>query len=151
MLLLSLVTDFYNLYSLAYTCVIDSIQNEDMNEHNNFIKLALWKSLRINSSLFKSDFIVFVRTDISRKINSLRTTSFRHVLFDDFISRLWRAYMSSFDDENNFKDIVNDLNRENREDYKRFNVILSRNESIMNNINRMNELRQFVHLNSQII
>jgi len=49
--------------------------------------------------------------------------------------------MLSFDDESNFKDVVNNLNRENREDYKRFNVILLRNELMMNNISRMNELR----------
>ena len=59
--------------------------------------------------------------------------------------------MLSFDDESNFKDVVNNLNRENREDYKRFNVILLRNELMMNNISRMNELRQLVHLNSQMI
>lgn len=49
--------------------------------------------------------------------------------------------MLSFDDESNFKDVINNLNRENRKDYKRFNVVLSRNELIMNNINRINELR----------
>ena len=145
------VIDLYNFYSLAYIYVIGSIQNEDINEHNNFIKLALWKSLRIDSSLFKSDLVVFVRTDINKKINSSRIISFRHVLFDDFIFRLWRIYMSFFDDENNFKNVVNDLNRENRKDYKRFNVFLSKNKSIMNNINWMNELRQFVHLNLQMI
>jgi len=59
--------------------------------------------------------------------------------------------MLSFDDESNFKDVMNNLNRENRKDYKRFNVILLRNESMINNISRMNELRQLIHLNSQII
>jgi len=49
--------------------------------------------------------------------------------------------MLSFDDESNFKDVMNNLNRENRKDYKRFNVILLRNESMINNISRMNELR----------
>ena len=149
--LLSLVTDLSSLYSLAYTCATDSIQNEDMSEHNNSIKLALWESLRIDSSLFRLDLVIFVRIDISRKVKSSRAVSFRHVLFDDFIPRLWRVYMSSFDDESNFRDIVNNLNSENREDYKRLNVVLSRNESTMNNISRMNELRQLVHLNSQMI
>ena len=76
---------------------------------------------------------------------------FRHVLFDDFISRLWRIYISSFDDKSNFKDVVNNLNRENRENYKRFNVVLSKNKSMINNINWMNELCQLVYLNLQMI
>lgn len=147
---LSPAADFYSLYSPAYTCATDSIQNEDMSEHNNSIKLALWESLRIDSSLSRPDLVIFVKTGTSRKINSSRAASFRHVLFDDFIPRLWRAYMFSFDGESNFRDVVNSLNRENREDYKRFNVVLSRNESTIDNISRMNELRQLV-LNSQMI
>lgn len=59
--------------------------------------------------------------------------------------------MLSFDDESNFRDVVNNLNRESRKDYKRLNVVLSRNESTINNTNRMNELRQLVHLNPQMI
>lgn len=48
--------------------------------------------------------------------------------------------MFSFDDESNFKDVVNNLNKENRDDYKRLNVLLLINESDINNINRMSEL-----------
>ena len=147
MLLLSIMIDFYNLYSLVYICVINLIQNKNMSEHNNFIKFAFWKCLRIDFSFFKFNFVVFVRININKKINSSRVISFHHVLFDDFISRLWRVYISSFNDESNFKNVVNNLNRENRENYKRLNVTLSKNESTINNINRTNELRQFVHLN----
>ena len=32
-----------------------------------------------------------------------------HVLFNGFIPRLWRAYMSSFDGESTFNDVVNAL------------------------------------------
>jgi len=59
--------------------------------------------------------------------------------------------MLSFDDKSNFRDVVNSLNCENHKDYKRLNVVLSRNESTINNINQMNKLRQLVHLNSQMI
>jgi len=58
--------------------------------------------------------------------------------------------MFSFNDESNFRDVVNNLNRKNYKNYKRFNVVLLRNESIINNINWMNKLRQCV-LNLQII
>ncbi len=122
-----------------------------MSGHNNPIKLALWESLRIDPSLSKPNLVVFVGTGTSTKTKSPRAASFRHVLFDGFIPRLWRAHMSSFDDESNFRDVVNSLDRENREDYKRLNVVLSRNEPTMDNTSRMDELRQLVHLNSQMI
>ena len=122
-----------------------------MSGHNNPIKLALWESLRIDPSLSRPDLVVSVGTGTSRKAKSPRAASFRHVLFDGFIPRLWRAYMSSFDGESNFRDIVNSLNSENREDYKRLNVVLPRNEPAMDNTSRMDELRQLVHLNPQMI
>jgi len=112
-----------------------------MSRHNNPIKLALWESLRIDPSLSRPDLVVSVGTGTSRKTKSPRATSFRHVLFDGFIPRLWRVYMSSFNGESNFRDVMNSLDRENREDYKRLNVILPRNEPAIDNINRMDELR----------
>ena len=59
--------------------------------------------------------------------------------------------MSSFDGESNFRDVVNSLDRENRDDYKRLNVVLPRNEPAIDNTSRMDELRQRVHLNPQMI
>ena len=122
-----------------------------MSGHNNPIKLALWESLRIDPLLSKPDLVVSVGTGTSTKMKSPRAASFRHVLFDGFIPRLWRAYMSSFDGESNFRDVVNSLDRENREDYKRLNVVLPRNEPAMDNTSRIDELRQLVHLNPQMI
>lgn len=129
------MTNLYSLYPLAYIYAINLIQDENISEHNNFIKLALWESLRIDSLLSKSNLVVFVRTRINIKTKLPKTTSFRHVLFDDFISQLWRVYMLFFDDKSNFKDVVNNLNYEDRKDYKRLNVVLSRNKSTINNIN----------------
>ena len=59
--------------------------------------------------------------------------------------------MSSFDGESNFRDVVNGLDSENREDYKRLNVILQRNEPVMDNTSRMDELTQLIDLNPQMI
>ncbi len=145
------MTDLYSLYPPAYTCATGPIQDGGMSGHNNPIKLALWESLRIDPSLSKPDLVVSVGTGTSTKTKSPRAASFRHVLFDGFIPRLWRAYMSSFDGESNFRDVVNSLDRENREDYKRLNVVLPRNEPAMDNTSQMDELRQLVHLNPQMI
>ncbi len=43
--------------------------------------------------------------------------------------------MLFFDDKSNFKDVVNNLNRKDRKNYKRLNVVLLRNESTINNTN----------------
>ncbi|KAL2038823.1 hypothetical protein N7G274_008581 [Stereocaulon virgatum] len=59
--------------------------------------------------------------------------------------------MSSFDGESNFRNVVNSLDRENRGDYKGLNVVLPRNEPAMDNTSRMDELRQLVYLNPQMI
>ncbi len=55
--------------------------------------------------------------------------------------------MLSFDGESNFRDVINSLDREDREDYKRLNVVLPRNQPAMDNTSRIDELRQLVHLN----
>ena len=55
--------------------------------------------------------------------------------------------MLSFDGESNFRDVVNSLDRENREDYKLLNVLLSKNEPAMDNTSRIKELCRLIHLN----
>ena len=140
----------HSLFSLTYTSVTGSVQDGGMSEHNNSIKLALWKSLRIEPSISKPDIVISVGTGTRKDSISSRFTSFRHVLFDDCIPRLWRAYMSSFDDESNFRDVVNNLDEENRDDYKRLNVLLFINESDIDNTSRMSELQKSVRLNSQL-
>jgi len=77
--------------------------------------------------------VVSIGIGTSIKIKSLRAISFRHVVFDGFIPRLWRAYMLSFDGESNFRDVINSLDREDYKDYKRLNIILLKNEPAMDN------------------
>ena len=120
-----------------------------MSEHNNSIKLALWESLQIDSLLSKSDLVIFIETDIRKYSKSLRATSFCHVLFDDFISQFWWAYMFLFNNESNFKDVVNSLNCETQKDYKQLNIFLLSNKSAIDNTSQMSELNQLMHLNCE--
>ena len=122
-----------------------------MSGHNNPIKLALWESLRMDPSLSKPDVVVSVGTGTRKNSVSPRSTSFRHVLFDGCIPRLLRAYMSSFDGESNFRDVVNNLDEESRDDYKRLNIFLPINEPGIDNTSRMRELRESVHQNPQLM
>ena len=119
-----------------------------MSGHNNPIKLALWESLRINSSLTQPDLVVSIGTGTRTKIVSPRLNSFRHILFDGFIPRLWRGYMSSFDGESNYRDVVNNLKEDNRDAYKRLNTLLPTKEPGIDNTSRMGELRESVHSDS---
>jgi len=59
--------------------------------------------------------------------------------------------MSSFDEESNFRDVVNNLDEESRDDYKRLNIFLPINESGIDNTSRMRELRESVHQNLQLM
>ena len=122
-----------------------------MSGHNNPIKLALWESLRMDPSLSKPDVVVSVGTGTRKNSVSPRSTSFRHVLFDGCIPRLLRAYMSSFDGESNFRDVVNNLDEESRDDYKRLNIFLPINEPDIDNTSQMRKLRESVHQNSQLM
>lgn len=122
-----------------------------MSGHNNPIKLALWESFRMDPSLSKPDVVVSVGTGTRKNSVSPRFTSFRHVLFDGYIPRLWRAYMSSFDGESNFRDVVNNLDEESRDDYKRLNIFLPIDEPGIDNTSRMGELQESVHLNTQLM
>ena len=122
-----------------------------MSGHNNPIKLALWESFRIEPSLSKPDVMVSVGTGTRKNSISPRFTSFCHVLFDGCIPRLWRAYMSSFDGESNFRDVVNNLDEESRDDYRRLNIFLPVNEPSIDNTSRMGELRQSVLLDTQLM
>ena len=103
------------LFPSVYTPATGPVQDGGMSGHNNPVKLALWESLRIDPSLSKPDLMVSVGTGTHRKSISPRLNSFRHVLVDGFIPRGWRAYMSSFDGESNFRDIINNhLDEESR-------------------------------------
>ena len=140
-----------SLFPSAYTSATGPVQDGGMSGHNNPIKLALWENLRINPSLSKPDVVVSVGTGTRKSSISPRLTSFRHVLFDGCIPRLWRAYMSSFDGESNFRDVVNNLDEESRDDYKRLNVLLPTSEPAIDDTSRMSEMQDSVRLNPQLI
>jgi len=68
--------------------------------------------------------------------------NFRHVVRDGFIPRLWRSFVSSLDGQKIWRDVWNRLNNETRKDFFRFNVYLSGESPAMDDVERMQELRQ---------
>lgn len=119
-----LALNHWRLFPVACTPATGPVQDGGMSGHNNPIKLAVWESFRIEPSLSKPDVLISVGTGTRRASISPRFTSFRHVFFDGCIPRLWRAYMSSFDGESNFRDVVNHLEESTRDGYMRLNVLL---------------------------
>ncbi len=122
-----------------------------MSEHNNSVRSALSKCLQNNSSLLKSDIVVSLDTDTQRALVSSRAIDFRHVILDEYVSWLWRSYMSFFNDQKIWEELMNSLNERNRENYIRLNVFLLSDESTIDNIDHMNELRKSVHIQSRSI
>ena len=117
-----------------------------MSEHNNPVRIALSKRLRNDSSLLTSDIVVFLDTDAQKTSAFFRVTDFRHVILNGYVPRLWRFYMSSFNGQKIWKELMNSVNERKREDFFRLNIVLPSNESVIDNIDRMNELRESVHV-----
>jgi len=140
-----------SLFPSAYLPATGPVQDGGMSGHNNLIKLALWKSLRMNPSLSKPDVVVSVSTGTWKNSVSSRSTSFCHVLFDGCIPWLLHAYMFFFDEKSNFRDVVNNLDKESCDDYKRLNIFLPINEPGIDNTSQMHKLRESVHQNPQLM
>ena len=122
-----------------------------MSEHNNSIKLALWETFKIKSSLFKLDVLISMNTETRKLSISLRSISFQYVLFDHCISRLWRVYMFFFNEESNFKNVMNHLEEFSQDDYMRLNILLFADEFSIENISRMIELRELINDKSELM
>ena len=121
-------------------------QDEEL-KHNNFINLALWESRYIWSEIEKSDVVVSLDTETESFTASIPTFNFRHVIYDDFISRLWRCFMFFLDEQSAWRDLWNRLDVRSKQDFFRLNLSISEDEPVMNEIERMNELRVAVHAN----
>ncbi len=117
-----------------------------MSGHNNSVRIALSERLRNDSSLLTPDIVVFLDTDAQKISASLRTTDFRHVILDGYVPRLWRSYMSSFNGQKIWDELMNFVNERKREDYIRLNSVLLSDESAIDNTDRMDELRESVHV-----
>ena len=121
-----------------------------MSGHNNPVNIALWESQQIDPSVPKPDIVVSLGTGTERISASSKTTEFRHVVLDGYVPRLWRSYMSSFDGQKIWDELMNHVDKKNQEDYIRLNVFLLKNLPALDNIDCMDELRESVHVPQSI-
>lgn len=110
----------------------------------------MWKSYQIWSSVVQSDIVISLEIKIEKNCTSLRASNFRHVLRDEFISQLYRSFLSSLDDESTWWELMNRLNERSWEDYFRLNISFSSQEPAIDDIDCMNNLRASVHLRSRM-
>ncbi len=122
-----------------------------MSEHNNSVRIALSKRLHNDSYLLILNVVVSLDTDAQKISTSLRTINFRHVILDDYVSRLWRSYMSFFNEQKIWNELMNIVNERKREDFIRLNFVLLSDESTIDNIDRMNELQESVHISQMYL
>ena len=117
-----------------------------MSGHNNPVRIALSERLRNDPSLLAPDVVVSLGTGAQKTSASPRTTDFRHVVLDGYVPRLWRSYMSTFNGQRIWDELMNSVDERKREDYIRLNSVLPSNEPAIDNIDRMDELRESVHV-----
>ena len=121
-----------------------------MSGHNNPVNVALWESQQIDPSVSKPDIVVSLGTGTERISPSSKATEFRHVVLDGYVPRFWRSYMSSFDGQKIWDELMNHVDEKNQKDYIRLNVFLLKNLPALNNTDCMDELRESVHVPQNI-
>lgn len=117
-----------------------------MSGHNNPVRIALSERLRNDPSLSVPDVVVSLGTGAQKTSASPRTTDFRHVILDGYVPRLWRSYMSSFNGQKIWDELMNSVDERKREDYIRLNSVLPSDEPAIDNTDRMVELREGVQV-----
>lgn len=117
-----------------------------MNKHNNSVRIALSKHLHDDSSLLTLNVIVSLDTDAQKISTSFRTIDFHHVILNNYLSWFWQSYMSFFNEQKIWNELMNFVNERKWKDFIWLNFILFNDESIIDNIDCMNELWESVHV-----
>jgi len=138
----------YSLFTPAHISAIGTFQDGGL-KHNNPINLALWESQHIWPSIPRPDVVLSLGTGTDRESSSPKAPTFRHVFQDGFIPRLYRSFMSSLDGQSTWRDLQNRLSPEARKDYFRLNVPLTDKQWSIDDVERINELRDQVYRQSR--
>ena len=120
-------------------------------KHNNPVNLALWESRYIWPSSSQPDIVVSLGTgtNSNQDQSTPRVASFRHVIQDGFVPRLWRSFMSSLDGQGAWRELWNRLDDSSRAQYFRTNIYLPNSALAIDDIDCIDELRVCAHSQSQ--
>jgi len=122
------------------------VQDGGMSGHNNPVRIALSERRRNDPSLSFPDIVVSLGTGTQKTSLSPRSSDFRHVILDGYLPRLWRSYMSSFNGQKIWDELMNSVEETHRKSYIRLNSLLPSNEPAIDNVDRMTEMRESVHV-----
>ena len=137
----------YSIFQPAHIPNVGSFQDGGL-KHNNPVNLALWESRYIWPSVNQPDLVLSLGTGTVLS-DSASAPGFRHILKDGFLPRLYRSFMSSLDGQRAWRDLVNRLDEDTQDDYIRLNISLPDPEPKIDAVDKMDSLRQSVHLQSQ--
>ena len=114
--------------------------------HNNPVNLALWESKLIWPSIKKPDLVLSLGTGTDIHPHSPNAPNFRHIFKDGFIPRLYRSFMSSLDGQSAWRDLMNRMDEQSREDFIRLNIVFPNEVPAINDNDQKEELRKSVHI-----
>ena len=135
-----------SLYRSAQIKASGPVQDGGMSGYTNPIRIALSERLRSDPSLLAPNLVVSLGTGTQKASPSPRTTDFRYMILDGYVPRLWRSFISSFNGQKIWDKLINSVNERNLEDYIQLNSFLPSDEPVINNTNRMGEMRESVHV-----
>ncbi len=120
-------------------------------KHNNPVNLALWESRHIWPTSCQPDIVLSLGTgtNLHQTESTPRTASFRHIIQDGFVPRLWRSFMSSLDGQGAWRELWNRLDDSSRGQYFRTNIYLPDGALAIDDVNCMDELRMCARSQSQ--
>jgi hypothetical protein len=113
---------------------------------NNPVNLLLWESQHIWPEIQKPDLVLSVGTGTEIPSGSPKASHFRHIFRDGFIPRLYRCFLSSIDGQIAWRELINRLSEEDGRDYVRLNVSLASPAPALDDISKIECLRESVHL-----
>ncbi|KAI9768255.1 MAG: hypothetical protein M1840_005085 [Geoglossum simile] len=134
-----------SIFPAIFIPALGYLQDGGVGWHNNPLDPALWESRLIWPSNAEPDLMVSVGTDFARAPSSPEVPRMKRGLKDGFIPRLFRSLMSVFNAEKNWVNHLNRLDEKARDNNFRLNIPLKK-EPPLDEVNKMDELRQRVHL-----
>ena len=146
---------FLSLHLLTETSLFETIEIPNVGsfqdgglKRNNPVRLALWESRLIWPSITRPDFVLSLGTgtDLCPQPTA---PSFRHIWRDGFVPRTYRWLRGIIDGEDEWRNIINDIDKKYRESFMRLNISLPAGTTAMDDLNQVENLSQEVLLQFQ--
>ena len=117
-------------------------------KRNNPVRLALWESRLLWPSLKRPDFVLSLGTgtDLNSRLDA---PPFRHILRDGFVCRAYRWLKGAIDGEDEWQNLINDIDRKYRDSFMRVNISLSSSGLALDDLDQMESLSREVLMQFQ--